>query len=125
MLRHLALALLIPSSILWSVARRPFLSAAQAISTGKDGLRSAGSLIRRRIEARLRDALFVFVLAMAGLVLGLAGGVFLLMALWRGLAAVWGPIGASLSLGIALLGGSVLPLVMAVRRATTRHRAGD
>jgi hypothetical protein len=104
----------------WSIARHPLLAAAWAVATGKRGLMSAGSQIQRRVEARLRDALFVLGLSMAALVLASAGGVFLLMALWGGLSVYLGPNGASLSLGFALLAGSILPL--AILRATTRRR---
>ena len=113
------------SKVLWSLARHPLLAAAWAISTGRRGLLSAGSRIQRRIEARLRDVLFVVVFAMVGLVLAAAGAVFLLMAAWGALAAYLGPNGASLAMGVALLGGSILPLAMAVWRATPRHRVRD
>jgi hypothetical protein len=110
---------------LWTIARHPLVAAAWAISTGKRGLISAGSRIQRRMQARLRAALCVFVLSVVGLTVALAGGVFLLMGLWGSLATYLGPNGASLSLGIALLGGSMLPLAMAARRATARRRTRD
>jgi hypothetical protein len=103
-----------------ATARRPLLAATAAISAGKLSLKLAQSRIRRRIEARLQDALCILVLSAAGLALALSGAVFLLMATWGALAAYLGPDGASLSLGLALLVGSVLPLALAGRRATRR-----
>jgi hypothetical protein len=112
-------------SVLWLMARRPVLAAEAAISTGRRGLRLAGSRVQRRIEARLREMLLVLMLAMAGLVLGLAGGVFLLMALWGDLAAYLGPNGASLSLGLGLVGASILPLAIAAWRTRLRRHTRD
>ena len=103
------------SKISW----RSLLAAARALSSGKLDLVLS---VRRRIEARLRDVLFAAVFAMAGLVFASAGGVFLLMALWGELATRLGPNGASLSLGLVLLGASLLPLALAARRATRRRR---
>jgi hypothetical protein len=110
--------------VLRDAARRPFVAVAGAVSAGKLSLKLAQSRIRRRIEARLRDAFFILVLAAAGLALALAGAVFLLMAIWGALAAYLGPNVASLSVGIALLIGSLLPLALALGRATHR-RAPD
>jgi len=111
--------------VVWSTAQRPFVAIAGAISAGRLSLKLAESRLRRRIEARLRDAFFVLVLSAAGLALALAGAVFLLMAIWGALAAYLGPNGASLSLGLALLIGSLLPLALAARRAATRRSVPD
>jgi hypothetical protein len=113
------------SRFLWPIARRPLQAIARAISAEKRRLMLAEARVQRRIEARLRELLLVFALAMAGLVLGSAGAVFLLVAIWGGLAALLGPIGASLTLAVVLLGGSIPPLAMAVRRAKMRRHAHD
>ena len=111
--------------VVWSTARRPFVAVVGAISAGKLSLKLAESRIRRRIEARLRDAFFVLVLSAAGLALALAGAVFMLMAIWGAVAAYLGPNGASLSLGIGLLVASMLPLALAAARATRRPPLRD
>ena len=73
----------------------------------------------------MRAALFVLVLSLAGAGLALAGGVFLLMALWGVLAMRLGANAASLALGLALLCASLLPLALAARRATPRRHPRD
>jgi hypothetical protein len=113
------------SRVLWPLARRPYLAAASAVAAGKRRLKSAESRVQRRIEASLREALIVLVLVIAGLVIALAGGIFLLMGVWDALAVALGPIGASLTLAVVLLSGSFAPLVLAVQRVKGRRHVGQ
>jgi hypothetical protein len=111
--------------VVWSTARRPFVAVAGAIAAGKLSLKLAETRIRRRVEATVRDVLFIVAFAAVGSALALAGGVLLLMAIWGALAAYLGPNGASLWLGIALLVASMVPLALAAARATRRPRLRD